>query len=293
MIFFELVRTRPNHLGWAGSSGPLHYSHTTWTVEKKTQKKEQEVEEEGEADLQWLLSLAVMLVAKWRWLQAAVLLLLSSASLLFLFFSSSIIIFLFLSVFSSFPLLFCSFLLLPLLLFPFAPPSALSLPYIYRQKNRGRDSPTTPAQSSCRGRVAGAATMQLPKGYIPSIFPPCGKQVGSFCRYLFKLFWRKGEEKSRGRKSSSSPASRVQGKKKTHTVVQNGTVWVFVFFKKTVDETTSFYQNAPFHLKEMVPKTCQYPTQSSICDLFNQVLNSNFDFKYQFNCILAKFNFRP
>jgi hypothetical protein len=206
--------------------------------------------------------------------------------------------------FSTFSFLFFLYYYLPfsfglqllpsfVLLFPFAPPSALSLPYIYRQKNRGRDSPTTPAQSSCRGRVAGAATMQLPKGYIPSIFPPSGKQVGSFCRYLFKLFWRKGEEKSRGRKSSSSPASRVQGKKKTHTVVQNGTVWVFVFFKKTVDETTSFYQNAPFHLKEMVPKTCQYPTQSSICDLFNQVLNSNFDFKYQFNCILAKFNFRP
>jgi len=161
-----------------------------------------------------------MLVAKWRWLQVAVLLLLSSASLFFFLF------FLCYSLLFSFGLQ-----LLPssVLLFPFAPPSALSLPCIYRQKNRGRDSPTTPIQSWFRGRVAGAATVQPPKGYVPSIFPPRGKQVGRFCRHLFKLFQRKGEEKSRGRKSSSSPASRVEGKKKTHNVVQNDTFWVFFF----------------------------------------------------------------
>jgi hypothetical protein len=54
-----------------------------------------------------------------------------------------------------------------------------------------------------------------------------------------------------------------------------------------------FTQNTPFHLKEMAQKTCQNPTQSSICNLFNQVLKCNFDFKYQFNCIPAKFNCRP
>jgi hypothetical protein len=47
---------------------------------------------------------------------------------------------------------------------------------------------------------------------------------GEFCRRLFELFSRKGEEKSKGRKSSSSPASRVQGKKKTHSAVQKGTI---------------------------------------------------------------------
>jgi hypothetical protein len=40
---------------------------------------------------------------------------------------------------------------------------------------------------------------------------------------------KEGGEKNRGAKASSSPASRVQGKKKTHIVVQNSTVWVFLF----------------------------------------------------------------
>jgi hypothetical protein len=64
---------------------------------------------------------------------------------------------------------------------------------------------------------------------------------------------------------------------------------LFFFFLKQ----HRFIQNAPFHLKEMAPKTCQHPTQSSICNLFNQVLKCNFDFKCQFNCIPAKFNCRP
>jgi hypothetical protein len=43
----------------------------------------------------------------------------------------------------------------------------------------------------------------------------------------------------------------------------------------------------------MAPKTCQNKKQSLICDLFNQVLNCNFDFKNQFNCSPNKFNRRP
>jgi hypothetical protein len=38
---------------------------------------------------------------------------------------------------------------------------------------------------------------------------------------------------------------------------------------------------------------CQSPNQSLIFDLINQVLNCNFDFKNQFNCIPAKFNRWP
>jgi hypothetical protein len=49
-----------------------------------------------------------------------------------------------------------------------------------------------------------------------------------------------------------------------------------------------FGQNAPFHLKEKGGKMCQSPNQSLICDLFNQVLICNFDFKKQCNCIPAK-----
>jgi hypothetical protein len=40
-----------------------------------------------------------------------------------------------------------------------------------------------------------------------------------------------------------------------------------------------FDQNASFHLNRIGVKTRQIPNQSSICDLFNQVLNCNFDFK--------------
>jgi hypothetical protein len=38
-----------------------------------------------------------------------------------------------------------------------------------------------------------------------------------------------------------------------------------------------FYQNASFHLKGNDIKIHQFPNQSSIFDLFNQVLNCNFD----------------
>jgi hypothetical protein len=37
----------------------------------------------------------------------------------------------------------------------------------------------------------------------------------------------------------------------------------------------------------------QFLNQSSICDLFNQVLNCNFHFKNQFNCILLEFKCQP
>jgi hypothetical protein len=45
------------------------------------------------------------------------------------------------------------------------------------------------------------------------------------------------------------------------------------FFFFTVHETASF------HLKEKGGKMCHSPNQSSICDLFNQVLICNFDLK--------------
>jgi len=51
------------------------------------------------------------------------------------------------------------------------------------------------------------------------------RQVGEVVVGVFlKLSKKEGEEESRGENASSSSASRVQGKKKTHSVVQNGTV---------------------------------------------------------------------
>jgi hypothetical protein len=51
--------------------------------------------------------------------------------------------------------------------------------------------------------------------------------VGVLVGVFLMLSGKGGEEKSRGENSSSSSASRVQGKKKTHSAVQNGIVWGF------------------------------------------------------------------
>jgi hypothetical protein len=74
--------------------------------------------------------------------------------------------------------------------------------------------------------------------------------VGVFVGVFLGLSEKKKEVKSRGTKASSSPASRVQGKKKTHSAIQNDTVWgfslLFFFFLKR----HRFTQNMSFHLKE-------------------------------------------
>jgi hypothetical protein len=53
------------------------------------------------------------------------------------------------------------------------------------------------------------------------------RQVQVFVGVFLGLSEKKKEEKSRGMKASSSPASHVQGKKKTHSAVQNSTIWGF------------------------------------------------------------------
>jgi hypothetical protein len=55
-----------------------------------------------------------------------------------------------------------------------------------------------------------------------------------------------------------------------------------------------FGQNTPFHLKGKSGKNlCQSPNQSSICNLFNQVLNCNFDLKINAIASLPKIKQRP
>jgi hypothetical protein len=56
--------------------------------------------------------------------------------------------------------------------------------------------------------------------------------------------WKIEEEQS-----SSSPALRVQGKKKTQNAIQNGTVSGFLFFYEQWMKRRRFGQNAPFQLK--------------------------------------------
>jgi hypothetical protein len=40
-----------------------------------------------------------------------------------------------------------------------------------------------------------------------------------------------------------------------------------------------FGQNTPFHLNAKAAKTCPFSYWFSICNVFNQVLNCNFDLK--------------
>jgi hypothetical protein len=67
------------------------------------------------------------------------------------------------------------------------------------------------------------------------------------------------------------------------------------FFKKNEQwvKQCRFVQNMSFHWKEKGVKKCQFSNRSLIFDLFNPVLNWDFDFKNQFNCILAKFKCQP
>jgi hypothetical protein len=165
-----------------------------------------------------------------------------AAAALVFFFSLSPLFFVlfFLSVFSAFPLLLSLFYY-PLLLTCF--PSLffhLFCPHVFIGKNRGG---TWLGRPLCRR---------------PSTAPPTrGKfffgQVGLVDVFLREKWWWKTEKE----KSSSSLASRVQGKKKTHRAVQNGIVWVFsFFFREQCMKRSGFGQNAPFHLKGKRRQKC-------------------------------------
>jgi len=96
-------------------------------------------------------------------------------------------------------------------LFPFA----LSSP-VFIGKKQGRERPG----GHC------AATPPSPLQHVESFRQVGGPWSASFwCFSEEKSRWKQGEEKS-----SSSPSSRVQGKKKTHSAVQNGNVSGFFFF---------------------------------------------------------------
>jgi hypothetical protein len=115
-------------------------------------------------------------------------------------------------------------------------------PCIYRQIHGGKRS-ITPVQSWHRGRLARAAIIQPPQDCPRGTSPLCFffhrlegghelefRQVGVVGRCFFGSFGERGRGEKQGKvAASSSPASRVQGKKKTHSAVQNGTVSGFFF----------------------------------------------------------------
>jgi len=65
------------------------------------------------------------------------------------------------------------------------------------------------------------------------------------------------------------------------------------FFLWTVHETTLVWTKHAVSFKRKWRQKSQFSNQSSICDLFNQVLNCNFHFKNHFNCILVEFKCQP
>jgi hypothetical protein len=113
--------------------------------------------------------------------------------------------------------------------------------------------------------------------------------VGSFVGVFLSWFEEKGKRKAREGNLLLPLPRASRGRRRPTVPFKKAPFRSLFFFLKQ----RRFTQNTPFHLKEMAQKTCQNPTQSSICNLFNQVLKCNFDFKYQFNCIPAKFNCRP
>jgi len=215
-------RTRPKSMGWAEPgpptwvglvlpahySGPLHYSHATWSVERQTQKEKKEVEEEREEGWPVVASRRC-----WWWRRHCC----RSGG------RSSIISFFFLSLLSFFSFFFfpfssrfpCSFSpilfvlsLLSLLFFFFSFLFFFVLPCFYRRK-QGR-------------HMVEAATVLSPLQHVESGWRLFGR---SRCLFGWSR-WRWQRKK----KTSSSPASHVQGKKKTHSAVQNGIVSASLLF---------------------------------------------------------------
>jgi len=131
-----------------------------------------------------------------------------------------------------------------------------------------------------------------PRGASPFLLP-CGRQVGSFVGVFLSWFEEKGKRKAREGNLLLPLPRASRGRRRPTVPFKTAPFRSLFFFLKQWMKQRRFTQNTPFYLKEMAQKTCQNPTQSSICNLFNQVLKCNFDFKYQFNCIPAKFNCRP
>jgi len=148
-------------------------------------------------------------------------------SLISLYFSLFLFVFSFLSFFWFFVLFTVSSFFLSLFSF-FRSLFCSLFPCIHR-KNKGE-----------RGRGGHyAAAPKATRGACSLLFsPPRGRPrvrgytSGFIIDVFLMLFGERGREKSVKKRSSSSPASHIQGKNKTHCAVQNGTIRVFFFREK-------------------------------------------------------------
>ena len=101
------------------------------------------------------------------------------------------------------------------------------------------------------------------------------RQVGDCGRLIAPNPVEKLGEKGK-KKYSSSPASRVQGKKKTYSAVKTAPFWAF-FFLQQLKKRRRFGQNALFHLKEKGSKTRQISKKAfNLRAFYNFVLGLGF-----------------
>ena len=202
---FFLGRTHLLGLGPTIRAGPklaqpwtvaLYCSHATWTVEASSEGEEGRRERRGN----WPTVAVVEAhggASWWRWYwrwngggsRQRSFSLLSSASLHFfsflpLFFSSF-----FLSVFSSFPFLLCSFPLFFFLLLP---------PFVFIGKNRGWGWGEDPYYPYQRGRVVGRPLCSRPRttlGVHPLFFYHVAGKWGVLSASFWVVFKKRGREK--------------------------------------------------------------------------------------------------
>jgi len=124
------------------------------------------------------------------------------------------------------------------------------------------------------------------------LLPLPGHEVGCEpCRFV----WGFGKERERGvvgEKISFFPCLCTSRGRRRCTVSFKTTPFSLFLFL-TVDETTSFLTKRFVSFKWKWRQISQFPNQSYIFYLFNQVLICNFDFKNRFNCIFAKIKCQP
>ena len=220
----------------------FHCSHATWTVESGS-----EGEEGRKTDLWWHRGGAAggggcngAASGGWglRWPAVLLLLLLLPPLFFFSLFSALFFFFWFLPFFLP---LFCS-LSLSLSLFSLLFFSTLSsLVFIGKKQGRETGAVQCDAAPPTRGKCLWASG------------------VG---RHLFEResmsFWRERWRWQRKKKSSSSPASCVQGKKKTHSANKTAPFRsLLFFFREQCMKRHRFGKIALFHLKGKGSKICQ------------------------------------
>jgi hypothetical protein len=202
----------------------MHHARPTWLREETKAKGRRVYLEKPRSSVMASDSGGSRRRRKWFVVAGDDVFLLSLPPLFFVLFSATFFFFFFQpspSLFSSFSSLLCP---LSSIFSPFSRPPFLFCPPVFIGKNRG-------------GTWLGQ----------PLCCRPSNKWKVLVCVGVFlMLFRRRKSVKTWGRKSSSSPTSGIQEKKKTYGAVQNGTI--FASFKKKRMKRHRFSQNVSFHL---------------------------------------------